>query len=108
MTPQRIQLSRQKGFRLQEASQKLNGLPAVNCARPGYYGNPFKIGRDGDRQAVIRKFETALRAGLLRNFPWPDRPNMGWKIHLRGKNLACWCHPKDPCHCDVLLRIAND
>lgn len=26
---------------------------------------------------------------------------------LAGKNLACWCHPGDPCHADVLLQIAN-
>lgn len=26
---------------------------------------------------------------------------------LRGKNLACWCKPGDPCHADVLLELAN-
>lgn len=26
---------------------------------------------------------------------------------LRGKNLACWCKLGDPCHADVLLKIAN-
>lgn len=26
---------------------------------------------------------------------------------LRGKNLACWCRPGEPCHADVLLEIAN-
>lgn len=26
---------------------------------------------------------------------------------LRGKNLACWCKPGEPCHADVLLEIAN-
>lgn len=26
---------------------------------------------------------------------------------LAGKDLACWCHPGDPCHADVLLEIAN-
>jgi hypothetical protein len=26
---------------------------------------------------------------------------------LGGKNLACWCRPGEPCHADVLLRIAN-
>lgn len=43
MTPQRIQLSRKKGFNLQEFSRKLNGLPAVICARPHYWGNKFKV-----------------------------------------------------------------
>ena len=27
---------------------------------------------------------------------------------LRGKNLACWCALDQPCHADVLLRIANE
>jgi hypothetical protein len=26
---------------------------------------------------------------------------------LRGKNLACWCPPDEPCHADVLLELAN-
>lgn len=29
------------------------------------------------------------------------------RAKLRGKNLACWCKPGDPCHADVLLEIAN-
>lgn len=29
------------------------------------------------------------------------------KAELRGRNLACWCRPGDPCHADVLLEIAN-
>lgn len=40
MTPQRIQLSRAKGFRLQEASKALNGLPAVKVDRSSRFGNP--------------------------------------------------------------------
>lgn len=39
--PQRLRLSRVKGFDLQAASQATNGLPAVNVARPGKWGNPF-------------------------------------------------------------------
>lgn len=34
----------------------------------------------------------------------PDRI----KAFLGGKNLACWCHLDQPCHADVLLRIANE
>ena len=29
------------------------------------------------------------------------------RVELRGKNLACWCKPGEPCHADVLLEIAN-
>jgi len=27
---------------------------------------------------------------------------------LRGKNLACFCKIGEPCHADVLLKIANE
>jgi hypothetical protein len=26
---------------------------------------------------------------------------------LRGHDLCCWCKPGQPCHADVLLRLAN-
>lgn len=29
------------------------------------------------------------------------------KRELRGKNLACWCPLGQPCHADILLKIAN-
>ncbi len=45
--PVRIQLSRRGGFNLQRASLGLNGLPAVNVARPSKWGNPFHIGQRG-------------------------------------------------------------
>lgn len=30
------------------------------------------------------------------------------KRELKDKNLACWCKPGEPCHADVLLKIANE
>src|SRR4051794_16303676 len=66
---------------------------AVYVGRPSPWGNPFVIGRDGDRDAVIRKFEQSI-------LPTLDlRP-------LRGKDLVCYCAPK-ACHADALLREAN-
>jgi hypothetical protein len=74
--PVRIQLSRRKGFNLQEHSRAVNGLPAVNCARPGPFGNPFVIGSQsmpwlavgcgfrGDR-AGQRRAAVALHRGRL-------------------------------------------
>jgi hypothetical protein len=43
--PVRLQLSRHKGFNLQEHSRAINGLEAVNVARPGKWGNPFDFRR---------------------------------------------------------------
>ena len=42
IAPVRMRLSRAKGFNLQAASRAINGLPAVNCARPGKWGNQLK------------------------------------------------------------------
>lgn len=95
--PVRIQLRRTAGFNLQAVSQKLNGLPAVNCARPSKYGNPYTVEEYG-------------RAGAIKQFRYLiEKYNMepGIKADLRGKNLACWCPPGQACHCDVLLEIAN-
>jgi len=81
-------------------NQKVDGRPpdAVYVGRPSRWGNPFKIGRDGDRDEVIRKYEAYLlgRPDLLAHLP-----------DLRGKDLVCWCAP-EACHADVLLRLANE
>lgn len=69
----------------------------IRIGRPSRWGNPFKIGRDGTREEVVAKYEQYLlgRPDLLARLP-----------DLRGKDLACWCHPL-ACHGDVLLRLAN-
>jgi hypothetical protein len=71
---------------------------AVYVGRPSRFGNPFVIGRHGDRSAVVARFEAALLAN-------PDLLAAA-KAELRGKDLVCWCAP-EACHADVLLRIAN-
>lgn len=70
----------------------------VYIGRPGPWGNRFRIGRDGDRTEVIRKYERWIRA----------RPELvaRAKRELRGKVLGCFCAPL-PCHGDVLLKIAD-
>jgi len=103
--PQRIQLKRTKGFRLQDVSRALNGLPAVNVARPTKWGNPYTLAMSRkwhpkESEAQHRKrVVMAFRASL-----------MGIDKHvrseLRGNNLGCWCKLGEPCHADVLLEIA--
>ena len=72
---------------------------AVYVGRPSPFGNPFVIGRDGDRETVIAKYEAWLRA----------RPELVEKVkrELKGKDLICWCHPQR-CHAEVLAAIANE
>lgn len=109
MKPQRIQLSRKKGFNLQAVSMALNGLSAVNCARPGRWGNPYVVQFDPHidyspqtNERAVDMFKSMLKAGKTEPFALANM-----RCELRGKNLACWCKLDEPCHCDVLLELAN-
>lgn len=69
----------------------------VYVGRPGKWGNPFILGKDGTREEVLIKYEAWLvqQTDLLKDLK-----------ELRGKVLGCWCSPKS-CHGDILLRMAN-
>ena len=67
----------------------------VYIGRPSKWGNPFVIGRDGDRDEVIRKYREWILA----------QPELLRDLHeLDGKVLGCWCSP-EKCHGDVLLEL---
>lgn len=69
----------------------------VYIGRGSKWGNPYVIGRDGDRRAVIAKYRQHLRgrSDLIAALP-----------ELRGKRLACFCAPL-PCHGDILAHLAD-
>lgn len=102
--PGRIQLKRTKGWR------KPDG--AVVVARPGPFGNPFTVGEHSTPEGAVAAF-----ADWLAGNPWacpqgdtyePQRATILRRLpELRGKDLACWCPPGQPCHADVLLQRAN-
>lgn len=71
-------------------------VDAVYCGRPSKWGNPYTIGRDGNRDQVIRLFRENININLV---------NAAQK-ELRGRDLICFCAPL-PCHLDVLISIAN-
>jgi Domain of unknown function (DUF4326) len=117
MKPQRMQLSRKRGFNLQIESEALNGLPARRVTRPGPWGNPFSIEETArlyglDRAAAQAKavamcgqwLRGTLDAKLSPHAP-PSRGAI--RAELGGHNLACWCKPGTPCHADVLIELAN-
>lgn len=98
LPPQRIRLSRRRGWKLPEG--------AVSCARPHRYGNPFivatpKNGGNISRADAVRLFREALFDGRLQ-FTVADV-----RRELRGHSLACWCALDEACHVDVLLEVAN-
>lgn len=70
---------------------------AVYVGRPGPFGNPFILGRDGTRDEVISLFKNYLR----------NKPVLIKRVQeeLKGKSLVCWCFP-EPCHADILLKCA--
>lgn len=114
--PVRLQLSRAKGFDLQAMSLGFNGLPAVNVARPGRWGNPFRAGPlcrvmpNVELVATFRKFIErfgGFYAAGDNNLGKPLITTSEIREHLRGRNLACWCKPDAPCHADVLIELAN-
>lgn len=77
---------------ISEADQEVD----VYIGRGSKWGNPFRIGKDGNRVEVIRLFETYLLTSFLMN-----------DLHeLVGKRIYCYCKP-ELCHGDILARYAN-
>ena len=91
----RVQLSRRAGWR--------KPAGAVVVARPTRWGNPFRVTNEGTRADAVAAFEQALAVGdPILGFTTEDVQR-----ELAGRDLACWCPLDQPCHADVLLRLAN-
>lgn len=99
----------------------------VKVARPGIWGNPFRICTLLDAQTCVRLFRSAVEGR------WPPEGSFEqsrvdvedcyrvWLVRMRlrgaeplkqvkdlkGFNLACFCGLDRPCHADVLLELAN-
>lgn len=84
--PRRVQLRRTKGWRMPP-----NTTVVTRATR---WGNPHRVVND-DRAAAVEAFKQWLPGSGLDLTP------------LRGRNLACFCPPDEPCHADVLLDEAN-
>jgi hypothetical protein len=104
--PQRIQLSRRKGWR--------KPAGAVVVSRPTKWGNPFKVGQADPflNTMTLGRVVAVYRLYLLGGYLGPGRTEANAYRELRGKDLACWCPPPalgkpDLCHAAVLLEIAN-
>ena len=112
--PKRIQLRRTKGWR--------KPADAINVARPTRYGNPFTVA--GCLDAEFAATEAGARVVCVEAFrdwlngrTWAAGSGPEWDKKrddylaaipdLRGHDLACWCPLDQPCHADVLLKLAN-
>lgn len=120
--PQRIQRQRTAGWRMPAG--------AVYVGRPGRWGNPFGIVRDGSfmgeplfrivPEPTVAAIDRFYGGGLTR----PQAAHQAVRLYRRwitgsvvritdlvpllaGRDLACWCPLSLPCHADVLLELAN-
>lgn len=78
---------------------------AVKVDRSTKWGNQYRVGGPVYRNRGLGKVkDTAEAVDLFRRLV---APHMSDIAQLRGKDLACWCKPGEPCHADVLLEFAN-
>lgn len=103
--PERIQRKRQRGWKKPDNT--------VCVTRGTFWGNPFVIRPDlpaGQKFGQYYAVHTVQDALDCYREYLDELPELKAKARrtLKGKNLACWCHPSEPCHADILLQIAND
>lgn len=78
----------------------------IYIGRGSIWGNPFKIGPDGDRAEVLRKYKDYLLRGEGRHL-------LGRLDELEGSTLGCFCAPagglttqdETHCHGQLLLQL---
>lgn len=75
----------------------------IYVGRPSPLGNPFAIGRDGDRDAVIAQYRHWLWQQVLceSGAVWDELQKLVAIAAARELVLGCWCSPQ-PCHADVI------
>jgi hypothetical protein len=106
MTPQRIRLSRAKGWRMPANTVKVD--------RSTKWGNPFVVGTHGTAEYCVYLYEMIAQGYFCLMIDNAEAQKAARaqmekaKEELAGKNLACWCRHDKACHADVLLKIANE
>lgn len=78
-------------------------MPAntVKVDRSTKWGNPWRISKAMTAADCVAAFERDALSKAGQGFCRQVRKE------LRDKNLACWCPLDQPCHADILLRIAR-
>lgn len=74
----------------------------VPIGRGTLWGNPYKIGKHGTREEVIRRYRIDIVKRLLIEEGLVDE-----LMKLDGKTLGCYCKPES-CHGDVLVEIIEE
>lgn len=104
--PERIQLSRAKGWRMP--------LNTIKVDRSTPWGNPFVVGKGMTAAECVRLYRILLSGHLCLTVEAHIEDQKAALKHvrehiseLRGSNLACWCRAGQACHADTLLKLAN-
>lgn len=110
--PERIQRKRAAGWKMPRNT--------VYVGRPSPFGNPFKACIHYDHQHAVDLFQMCVRRFPVQGHDinrWRDAGGSTAALigiasgvlleNLRGKNLACWCSLDQPCHAEILLKMAN-
>jgi len=74
----------------------------VCIMRPGIYGNPYSIGRDGTRSEVITKFKKYFDKRIHDDIYFLQAVG-----ELRGKRIGCCCSLDEDCHGDIYVEFLN-
>jgi len=93
LEPRRVQRKRTKGWRMPKNT--------LYVGRGSAYGNPYPVTDSMTAEQAVEMFRQWINDKRQTN-----TRRLAIK-ELKGKNLACWCAPDQPCHADVLLEIAN-
>jgi len=73
----------------------------VYIGRGSKWGNPFVIGKDGNRDDVIKKYSHYLKRQIAQGEVTKQD-----LLSLRNKRLGCFCKPK-PCHGDIIKKAVE-
>jgi hypothetical protein len=132
-SPVRVRLSRAKGWRLpsntvivSRPSEFGNPFKLLEIVRGKKYtvqtlvsfgsrcwwgskhSKPSDMDQRAARQHAVECFELWINGDTTRtDLILPENFAARITEKLRGRNLACWCPLDEPCHADVLLRLAN-
>lgn len=90
-----INIKMEKAYAIIKSSEKYEYI-----GRGGYWGNPYSMFEDGDREEVIRKYSYDFE---FDKFPNKKKDEV---YKLAGKRLGCFCKPQ-ACHGDILAEFLN-
>ena len=87
------------------------------CLRQSPLANPYKIGRDGDREEVVEKYRQWLwkeiqKGSKSENEVWKELKRILKDIRQLDSEddyirLMCWCKEDEKCHGDVIIDCLN-